>query len=97
MEPQVIGADGAVQIPAEVLAQANLADGTCVAFSVRADGYILVHRADRDPEQLWFWTEEWQKGEREADEDIKAGRVSSPMSGDELLAKLQAAHEAAPK
>ncbi len=27
-----------------------------------------------DPEQAYFWTEEWQKGERQADEDIAAGR-----------------------
>ena len=30
-----------------------------------------------DPEesQAYYWTEEWQAGEREADEDIAAGRV----------------------
>jgi len=29
-----------------------------------------------DPDQTWYWSEEWQKGEREATADIKAGRVS---------------------
>jgi antitoxin component of MazEF toxin-antitoxin module len=95
METHVIGVDGAIQIPAEILAQANLADGTCVAFSVRADGYILVHRADRDPEQSWFWTDEWQAGEHEADEDIAAGRMSGPMSGDAFVALLKETHETA--
>ena len=92
MEEQLIGADGELRIPAEVLADANLADGTCVSFSVRADGYILVHRADRDPDQAWFWTEKWQQMEREADEDIAAGRVTGPMTEDEFLAALEAAH-----
>jgi hypothetical protein len=32
-----------------------------------------------DPDQAWFWTEEWQKGEREADADIKAGRTAGPF------------------
>lgn len=26
-------------------------------------------------DQAWFWTKEWQEGEKEAEEDIKAGRV----------------------
>jgi len=28
-----------------------------------------------DKEQAWFWTKRWQEGEKQADEDIKAGRV----------------------
>lgn len=26
--------------------------------------------------QAWFWTEEWQSGERAAEADLKAGRVT---------------------
>lgn len=29
-----------------------------------------------DPSQRWWWTETWQKGEREAQQDIEEGRVS---------------------
>ena len=36
-------------------------------------------------EQKWWWTEAWQEGEREAEEDIKAGRVSPPMTVEEML------------
>ncbi|MGH2387019.1 MAG: hypothetical protein ACRDIE_02355 [Chloroflexota bacterium] len=43
-----------------------------------------------NPEQLWFWTEEWQAGEREADREIAAGEVTPPMTGDEFLAELDA-------
>jgi len=35
-------------------------------------------------DQKWWWTEVWQKGEREAEEDIKAGRVSPPMTVEEM-------------
>ena len=28
-----------------------------------------------DKEQAWFWTNRWQQGEKEAKEDIRAGRV----------------------
>lgn len=27
-------------------------------------------------EQAWFWTKRWQEGEKEAEHDIKTGRVS---------------------
>ncbi len=39
------------------------------AYNFRADAYVEI-----DPAQAWFWTPEWQAHEREADEDIAAGR-----------------------
>ena len=41
-----------------------------------------------DPSQAWFWTPEWQAGEREADADIAAGRVRSFDNIDALFAHL---------
>ena len=35
-----------------------------------------VARGDIDPEQAWFWTREWQSGEREADQDLAEGRFT---------------------
>ena len=34
--------------------------------------------------QEWFLSDEWQAGEREVDEDIKAGRVSETMTVQEM-------------
>lgn len=42
-----------------------------------------------DPEQAWYWTEEWQAGEREASADIAAGRVSSYDSIEEFLEEME--------
>jgi len=39
-------------------------------------------------DQLWFWTPEWQKKEREADEDIAQGRVKEFSTVEELLKDL---------
>ncbi|HHT09918.1 MAG TPA: AbrB/MazE/SpoVT family DNA-binding domain-containing protein, partial [Candidatus Atribacteria bacterium] len=36
---------------------------------------ILTPKKLVNANQAYFWTEEWQKGERKADEDIKIGRV----------------------
>ncbi|MHB1469390.1 MAG: hypothetical protein ACYCX7_09565 [Solirubrobacteraceae bacterium] len=56
-------------------------DGAAILLGEISDGYI-------DPEQAWFWTHEWQTKEREADEDLAAGRVTRYESDKELLAAL---------
>lgn len=38
-------------------------------------------------EQAWFWTKRWQEGEKEAESDIKAGRVSKSYSTAEEFLK----------
>ncbi|MBC7813858.1 MAG: hypothetical protein H7175_22070 [Burkholderiales bacterium] len=46
-------------------------DGSVVWYGLQRDSH---HWGEIDPEQLWFWTDEWQAGERQVDEDLKAGR-----------------------
>ncbi|MDP2935572.1 MAG: hypothetical protein Q8O86_03680 [Dehalococcoidia bacterium] len=41
-----------------------------------------------DKEQAWFWTKRWQEGEREAKEDIRAGRTHSFDNAKESIAFL---------
>jgi len=42
-----------------------------------------------DKSQAYFWTKKWQEGERAAAEDIKAGRVKTFESVDELIKDLE--------
>ena len=49
---------------------ARLEDGTIV----------LVPQKLIPKDQAWFWTEDWQKGEREADEAILKGDLVGPFS-----------------
>lgn len=41
--------------------------------------------------QAWFWTDDWQAGEREADADLAEGRVKHFDSEDDMDAALDAA------
>jgi hypothetical protein len=43
-----------------------------------------------DPDQLWFWTPEWQEDEWEADAELAAGQGTIYHSDDEFLAALEA-------
>jgi len=56
------------------------ATGALLAASVRA-----ALAAERATDQAWFWTPEWQAGEREASEQIAAGQTKSYDSMDALL------------
>ena len=35
----------------------------------------------------WFWTPEWQAGEREVEEDLRAGRTTGPFKTVEEMKK----------
>jgi epoxyqueuosine reductase QueG len=39
-------------------------------------------------EQAYFWTKEWQEGEKEAEEDIKHGRMRNPGSAKDTIQHL---------
>ncbi|HJX12001.1 MAG TPA: hypothetical protein VJ377_00575 [Dehalococcoidales bacterium] len=39
--------------------------------------------------QAYFWTKEWQEAEKEASEDIKAGRIKEFDTVEELLEDLE--------
>ena len=41
-----------------------------------------------DKSQAYFWTKRWQEAEKEADEDIRTGRVKAFDSVDELVKDL---------
>ncbi len=43
-----------------------------------------------DSEQQWWWSEEWQRGERETQQDIEAGQVQEFDSAETFLNSLRA-------
>jgi hypothetical protein len=45
-----------------------------------------------NPDQSWFWTEEWQAGEREVDANRVAGRSTFFASDEDFDAHLRALH-----
>lgn len=60
----------------------QLNDPVEIEIVYRAIKSILKH-----DDQAWYWTEAWQQGEREADEDIQRRRVSRPFDNEEELFK----------
>jgi hypothetical protein len=54
------------------------------------EGLILrpVEPEEIDPDQVWFWTPEWQAKEHGADEAIAAGRGTLYLSDEAFLASF---------
>lgn len=67
---------GQITLPKEIRLKTSMEVGDFVEVKLDEEGHIvLTPKKLVDASQAYFWTEKWQRGERKADEDIKAGRV----------------------
>lgn len=80
---------GQITIPKRLRDRYNLEEGDLFELEESDDGILLKPRKVIDPTQAWFWTPEWQAREREADEDIRAGRVKRFDRLEDLLEDLR--------
>lgn len=80
---------GTITVPKEL--RDRLPAGELLEVVLRDDGVLeLRPQLTIDATQAWFWTERWQRMEREADEDIAAGRVQTFDDVESFLADLDA-------
>lgn len=82
---------GTIALPADLRRRLHLDEpGAQVRIIEHEDGSVELQPMLPVPaDQRWFWTERWQAMEREADEDIAAGRVSHAMDIDEFFEQLE--------
>jgi len=90
MARTTLRAKGQLTLPEEIRKAARLEEGDLLEAELTSDGILLRPQKVIDASQAWFWTPEWQAGEREADADLEAGRVETFASGDELIGALRA-------
>lgn len=80
--------NGQITLPSELRERVGARTGDVFVADVEDDALVLRPKRLVDASQAWFWTPGWQKAEREADADIKAGRVKSFSSVEDLIAEL---------
>ncbi len=66
---------GQVTLPADVRKQLSIEEGDLMEITVEGEKVVMMPKRLIDKSQVYFWTEQWQREEREAEEDIRAGRV----------------------
>ncbi len=82
--------NGQITLPAEVRRRAGASEGDVFLAEVRdADEIVLRKKRLVDASQAYFWTADWQSGEREAQEDIRRGRTKRFRSAKALVADLK--------
>ncbi|WP_199034499.1 AbrB/MazE/SpoVT family DNA-binding domain-containing protein [Glycomyces salinus] len=96
-EPRVIAeaelkirSKGQVTIPREIQDALHVKEGDRLRLTVddygdaRLEGLVVI-----PADQRWYWTPEWQAGEREADEQIAAGEGRVFHSAEEMFETLE--------
>jgi antitoxin MazE len=79
---------GQITLPASVRRELGIEEGDVVEIEVEDEKAVLMPKKLVDKSQAYFWTKRWQEEEKEAEEDIKAGRVEMFDSVDELIKDL---------
>jgi len=82
--------NGQITLPSEVRRRMRASEGDVFVAEVRTPDEIVLRRKSLiDASQAYFWTDEWQRGEREAQEDIRRGRVKRFRSAKALISDLK--------
>jgi len=81
-----IRSNGQITLPASVRRQTNLKEGDTLELSIGEDGTLhLSPKITVDRAQAYFWSNRWQAGEREAQDDIDNGRTTRFQDVDDAL------------
>jgi AbrB family looped-hinge helix DNA binding protein len=90
-----VRSNGQITLPTSIRRQVDLKEGDILEVIVEEDGSLrLIPKVAIDRSQAYFWTERWQQGERQADQDLKAGRFLDFETMDEFIHSLEDQAEA---
>jgi antitoxin PrlF len=90
MSRTTLRAKGQLTLPDDVRKAAKLEEGDLIDAVVSENGEIILRPLVAvDRSQAWFWTPEWQAGEREATEQARSGEGEVFKNDDDFLDSLQ--------
>jgi len=79
---------GVITVPQEVRDELDLREGDNLLLTVEEGRIVLTPTALIPRDQAWFWTEEWQAGESEADAQMANAEGVVYHSDGEFLASF---------
>ena len=83
---------GQITVPGEIRDILGVNEGDELVFLIDENGRVIVERVQLiPPDQAWFWSERWQRMERDAQQDITKNRIQQFDSIEETLSFLNKA------
>ena len=77
-----------ITLPSSIRKSLGLRVGDMIETTIKKGRIIITPKKAVDAEQAWFWTKEWQEAEREADKDLRSGKVKKFKSVEDLIKDL---------
>jgi AbrB family looped-hinge helix DNA binding protein len=90
MTRTTLRAKGQLTLPDDIRRAARLEEGDLLEAEITADGILLRPQKVIDAAQAWFWSPDWQAGERDADDDREAQRAETFSSDEAFVSALRA-------
>ena len=76
-------------LPQSVRQELGIKEGDFLDIQVKDGVIVLRAKTLIDKQQAWFWSERWQQGEAEAQEDIRTGHMHRFSDAESAVAFLQ--------
>lgn len=92
-----VGKRGVLYMPKEILKEFHVNEGDYMEVYGTKDGIVLKPKTLVDKAQAWFMTEAWQKGEKEAEDDLKNGRFTTYESAEDFAKAMEKRRKAKKK
>jgi len=80
---------GQVTLPREVREALHVDAGDELIFEMTDQGVLVRGMKMIPAEQAWFWSDEWQRGEREASQDVAKGRTTQHTDVEDMFNTLR--------
>lgn len=78
-----------ITIPSDVRRKLHICVGAIFDFCVEKGAIVIKPKTLVDEEQAWFWTKEWQTGEKEVDKTRKKGQTKAFKNLKEMRAHFE--------
>lgn len=88
MARAVVRRRGQITLPREVREALHVEEGDDIAFVVSDDIVTMRGLKSIPADQAWFWSKDWQVGEREASAQIAAGEGTVYDDDETFLSSL---------